>query len=191
MLPKKLFILFFAIMCLIQWIVPLNLIFKQEDTLNFGTVFKFKTMPVDPVDVFRGRYIQLRFVQNTFPLDTNENWQSGETAYALLTKDVNGFATITGLSRNKPHQDADFITVTIDYVYKDSLDQAVMSFPFDKFYMQEDKAPEAEKFLNLVQQDSSSIIYAKVKIKNGFSSLADVIVDNQSLQDALQNSLVK
>ena len=191
MLPKKLFILFFAFMCLAQWLVPLNFVFKQEDALNSGRVFKFKTMPVDPVDFFRGRYIQLRFVENTFPLDTNEHWKNGERAYALLSHDLDGYAIISSLSRNKPPGNADFITINLDYVYRDSLEHAVLSFPFDKFYMQEDKAPEAEKFLNSVQQDSSTVIYAKVKIKNGFSSLEDVIVDEESLQDAINNSQMK
>ncbi|MFE3848617.1 GDYXXLXY domain-containing protein [Flavobacterium sp. LB3P45] len=39
--------------------VPLQMIFNQENIINTGTKFKFQTVPLDPHDAFRGKYITL------------------------------------------------------------------------------------------------------------------------------------
>ncbi len=50
----------FAVMCLAQWIVPGKMVYDSENTIAEGTLYKFKTAPVDPSDPLRGKYVTLR-----------------------------------------------------------------------------------------------------------------------------------
>ncbi|MCC7445073.1 MAG: hypothetical protein IT263_09620, partial [Saprospiraceae bacterium] len=56
-----------------------------------------------------------------------------------------------------------------------------IEYPFERWYMKESKAIDAEKRLNAMLQDSTSTVYAEVKILNGSAVLQDVIVNNQSI----------
>jgi len=55
----------FVLVAFAQLAVPGSLIWKREHTLRQGNVWKFRTAPVDPVDVFRGRYVALHFEVET------------------------------------------------------------------------------------------------------------------------------
>ena len=51
----------FAVVAAAQLGVPASLMWKREQTLRHGSVWKFRTAPVDPIDAFRGRLIALEF----------------------------------------------------------------------------------------------------------------------------------
>ena len=53
--------------------------------------------------------------------------------------------------------------------------------PFDRFYMEESKAPKAEKVYNAANSDQRKETYALVYIKDGTAVLNDVIIDGQSI----------
>ena len=48
-------ILIFGVVVVAQLAVPAAMVWQREQTLNHGRVWKFRTAPVDPVDVIRGR----------------------------------------------------------------------------------------------------------------------------------------
>ena len=84
-------ILIFGVVVLAQLAVPAAMIWQREQTLNQGRVWKFRTAPVDPVDVIRGRYIALRFAAEEFAWPkTLPN--AGRTVYVRLKEDDAGFA---------------------------------------------------------------------------------------------------
>ncbi|MFL6501202.1 MAG: GDYXXLXY domain-containing protein, partial [Candidatus Udaeobacter sp.] len=58
---KTLRLLIFGVVALAQLTVPAAMVWQRNQTLEQGRVWKFRTAPVDPVDVIRGRYIALRF----------------------------------------------------------------------------------------------------------------------------------
>ena len=51
----------FIVVGLVQLFVPANMILNEETILKSGTVYKFKTRPVDPNDPFKGKYINLNY----------------------------------------------------------------------------------------------------------------------------------
>ena len=63
---KMLRILIFGVVALAQLAVPATMVWQRDQTLKQGRVWKFRTAPVDPVDVIRGRYIALRFTAEEF-----------------------------------------------------------------------------------------------------------------------------
>ena len=58
---KILLISAFVLVVLVQLYVPAKMIWGREEVLNTGTEYKFRTAPIDPNDVFRGKYINLNY----------------------------------------------------------------------------------------------------------------------------------
>lgn len=62
---KKILLLSFFLVAVVQLYVPSKMIWDREEVLRTGTEYKFRTAPIDPTDPFRGKYITLRFDDNT------------------------------------------------------------------------------------------------------------------------------
>ena len=71
MLNKKWTTISFFILVLVQLAVPSFMILTQEEIQTEGKAFRFKTRPVDPYDLFRGKYITLTFENQFIYLDPN------------------------------------------------------------------------------------------------------------------------
>ena len=122
----------------LQLLIPGYMIFRYYDTLATGEDYKFVVAPYDPYDPFRGRYVALRAEQPMY----------GPGNYALLNRDEQGYAVVSGWSETRP--------TGIAYVQNLSL---------NRYYMNEAMAPEAERIQrNLADTDS---LYLLVKVKNG------------------------
>lgn len=66
----------FIVVCVAQLLAPVSMIYTHETTLASGKMFKFKTAPVDPADVFRGKYVALRFEDQEGHGETGVDWAS-------------------------------------------------------------------------------------------------------------------
>ena len=75
---KKMIMVLFAVMCLAQWIVPGKMVYDSENTIAEGTLYKFKTAPIDPSDPMRGKYITLKFQENFLQFTDSAEWQRGD-----------------------------------------------------------------------------------------------------------------
>ena len=182
---KKIILLAFIVVALVQIYVPARIILDRTIVLNSGKEFKFKTAPIDPSDPFRGKYIDLNFNDNTIGIQNKENWARGETVFVLLTTDDNGFAKISSVSKTKPLDTQDFLKAKIDYITYDA-PKLVIEYPFDRFYMEESKAYDAELTYNRTLPDTSQVAYALVNIKNGESVLKDVMINGISIVEIVK-----
>ena len=174
----------FAITALAQLFVPAKMIYESEITARTGTEYKFKAEPVDPNDPFRGKYITLAFaMENLTTKDTT--WLAGETAYITLAKDSLDFAKAASLSREKP--ETDYITTEIAYKLSDT--ELRITLPFDRFYMEESKAPEAEiAYGDYVGRQDYKPVYAIVAVKDGNAVLKDVIIDGMPIKEYVEKN---
>src|SRR5256884_8327398 len=94
---KMLRILIFGVVALAQLAVPTAMVWQRDQTLKQGRVWKFRTAPVDPVDVIRGRYIALRFTAEEF--DAPAKFEAGnKPVYAVLKQSADGFAEVDHLT---------------------------------------------------------------------------------------------
>lgn len=175
----------FILVALVQIYVPAKLILDRGSVLSAGKEFKFKTAPIDPNDPFRGKYISLNFNENTFEIQTKEVWARGEPVFVLLTTDNRGFAKIKSVSKAKPLPSQDFLKAKIDYVIHEGSTLAI-EYPFDRFYMEESKAYDAELTYRRALPDTSQITYALVNIKNGESVLKDVMINGISIKEIVK-----
>ncbi|GAA4272785.1 GDYXXLXY domain-containing protein [Aquimarina gracilis] len=159
------------------------MIWKQEDILKSGNAYKFKTMPIDPTDPFRGKYITLNYEMNSMTI-TDTNLTYGDKVRVYIEKDDNGFAKAVSLSKKPLDGQKDYVTAKITGNYK-----GVVNFelPFNRFYMEETKAKDAEVAYTKVNRDSlKQNVYAIVHVKNGQAVLKDVIIDGKPIQEYVE-----
>jgi uncharacterized membrane-anchored protein len=183
---KKIIYPAFFLMVLVQIYVPSRMIFHNEVVLVSGTAFKFKAAPVDPNDPFRGKYITLTFDENSFRTADTSLWDQGETIYVDLTTDSAGFAKVLDISRMEPKDREDYIKASVSYSFVDTMTEVFIQYPFDRFYMEESKAPDAEITYNESLRDTSQVTYALVMVKKGQAVVKNVLIDDVSIVDIVR-----
>lgn len=149
-----------------QLAVPAWAILSNERILRHGETFRFRAVPVDPYDPFRGRYVALRLAPNTAAAEEEEgaaiSW--GDTAYAPLGRDAEGFATLGPLRREPPPTGA-FLTVEVT----DRTEEGwTVELPFDRYYLRDDLAPDVERaFFALAADDDAAPSWLEVRVLAG------------------------
>lgn len=179
---KNLLITLFLFVVIAQLIVPAQMIYNQEDILNTGKIVKFQCEPIDPNDPFRGKYITLNFKENRIKVKNFKNWKNNETVYAEIETSKDGFAKIKSLSRTEPTDNSTYLKLKISYI-ADYENKIYLDFPFNRFYMNENKAKKAEEVYTESTIDTTKIAYALVATKNGEAVIKDVLIDNKSIKE--------
>ena len=123
------------ILVIAQLSVPSWMIASQENILNKGTVFKFKTAPVDPYDIFRGRFVALSTDQRTVLMKNSENIDRGQIIYVTVVNNSDGFAQVKSGLLTKPST-GDYIKTKVTYKRGETVN---FNLPFDRYYMNEKK----------------------------------------------------
>lgn len=173
----------FLCVSFVQIITPFSMIIKRESVLKSGGQFKFKTAPVDPYDAFRGRYVALRLEENYVPAVKETKLNRGQTVYALIAVDSQGFAGFTAASAARP-SDKPYIQTKVLHV---SGDKVYLDLPIDRYYMEETAAPAAERmYQKHAQAPSAQDAYVVVRIKDGFAVIESLYVGAQTIEDALR-----
>ncbi len=195
MKKRTLLFLAFLAMVLVQLYVPAQMIWGREEILNTGREYKFRTAPIDPNDPFRGKYIILRYQQNSVVVPIENPWQHGQDIYVLLKKtDPNGYVRITGISKEEPkNPESAYVKAKVDYINTQTPEAGkstvFIAYPFDRFYLEESLAEEAEATYVETQEDSTQVAFAVVKIRKGEAVLQDVMIDSVSITDMVKARL--
>lgn len=178
---KTLPFIIFGIAVLAQWAAPLSQIWTHERVLTQGTLIKLKCTAPDPYDPLRGRYLAVRPNQREAPVPAGMVLHEGTQVYAVLTPGADGFAIISSLTLTPP-ESGDYVRVKSRYVFNE---KAVIEWPFDRFYVNEKLAPEADKWFaeNL---RSAKGITAEVRVLNGRAVLADLSLDGKPFREILK-----
>ncbi len=174
-------LMLFAVLAVVQLAVPFQMISHQEDILDTGKVWKFRTAPVDPNDPFRGKYVYLNYDQTSFAIKSKDVWKSGQTVFANLTIDERGYAKVVSISAQRPNNQ-NYVMCKVDYVFGLDKPTLTISYPFDRFYVNEYKAAKAERIYNESSDDVKKEAYAVVLLKEGEGVISDVMVDNISIK---------
>ena len=183
---KKLIFPIFILVALVQWLVPGKIIFDRETILKKGTAYRFLTEPIDPSDPFIGRYVALNFKESIYHATKLSSLKTGETVFVLLKTDNAGHAKIAGISRKEPTATNAYVKARVSYDTP-SGDETIIDidFPFDKYYMEEYKAPKAEDLYRKANIDSTKKTYAVVKIWKGRAVTENVFVDNKPILELI------
>lgn len=174
-------ILIFGVVALAQLGVPAAMVWQREQTLKQGRVWKFRTAPVDPVDVIRGRYIALHFAAEEFAAPAK--FESGnKSVSAVLKQGTDGFAEIDHLTIEAAETDD---VVPVDSVWWYEGKQQVR-FPFNKFWVAEANAPAAERAYVENNRRDNQNAYVTVRVRRGDAALDQLFIDGQPLADYLR-----
>ncbi len=178
----------YVILAVVQLAVPFGQIRKYEDILTTGAVYKLRTAPVDPYDAFRGRYVALNYAGTEAPLRKGERLENRSTAYVALRRDGNGFAQFVELS-GEPPLEGDYLRV--QYFSMNAIGEDVPSFrlPYDKFFMEEAQAPQAEAaYRKHVKRsgDKDSGTYVVMRVKAGRGVIEELYIGNKPVRDMLK-----
>ena len=167
----------FVLVAFAQLAVPGSLIWKREHTLRQGNVWKFRTAPVDPVDVFRGRYVALHFDIETQEVSPPPNSNSGDTIFVTLKSNAEGFAEIDQVLATRPAGD--------DFMEAGLLGKTI-TLPFDKYWVTERDAPAAETAYRNLSRRGNQNAYVSVRVFRGDAAIEQLYLDNQPLGDYLR-----
>ncbi|MCI5057734.1 MAG: GDYXXLXY domain-containing protein [Flavobacteriales bacterium] len=173
-----------VIMILAQLFFPLQMIYDNEKSLADGRVYKFKTEPIDPADPFRGKYIRLSVRHTTTKLDTSIFPERNGKLFVEVENDSAGFARVKNVFREEPTELTDYVEAY--YRYRRSREDAVITYPFKRFYMEESKAKPAENLYWSNRTDRERNCYVQVSILEGDFVINDVFIDDKPIAEAVQ-----
>lgn len=175
----------FAIVAVAQLAVPAQMIWSRENIMEGGVRYKFLAQPIDPYDPFQGRYVSLSVGQMRAPVP--ENWypEPGETAYATLGVDDEGYATVESVSQTPPTQ-GDYVRARVSWT--DVQQQTVMlDMPIDRYYMNEWAAPNAERAYWDNQRQEDIDVYVTVRVLDGEVVIEGLFIDDIPIEEYVKN----
>lgn len=167
----------------VQWMIPLTLIQGHQSVLDEGTAYRFRTTPVDPVDPFRGRYVTLGFAASRVTVAEPDAYERNTRMYAPLRVDEDGFAYLLP-PLGEPPAEGDYLVVR---VMANVGERALrVALPFDRFYLEESRAPRAEALLRRREGDAGPQVWAEVRVLGDRAVIADLVVDGRPLRQWLR-----
>ena len=121
-----------------QAVLPLGLIGWNEVQLARGTEVRLRTVPVDPLDLFRGRYVRLRY--DISSVRVPRDVAPGATVYVPLRREGEHW-TGGAATRERP-DGGTFIRGWVTEVYGG---RAQIEYGIETYYADEDEAPRLER----------------------------------------------
>ncbi len=205
-MKKRIFILLITIGILAQILVPAWMLISRELTLRHGAVCLLQTAPVDPVDPFMGRYVDLRFKDlNSVVVDGPDRgqWSTGKAIWISFKTNENSVAVIDSVHLEKPDNPLSVkarirtswpemvptdppVTNrwgTVEKRNSGKIGISLTRLPFERYYMPEKLAPEAERAYNRAMADG---VYAKIRFRNGQAVLEDLLFGSTPVRDYLK-----
>lgn len=182
----KLATLCFLLLALAQIAVPLRMIQHRETVLREGTLYRFKTQPIDPADPFQGRYVWLSIERDTIlmPRNQSEGPRYYDHGFASIAVNENGYAYFDQWLTESPEHSDYLATRSRGWSALDDNQSEIevrIDIPFDRFYMDEAKAPRAEVIARESSRDKTC--WVEVRILNGSAVIEDVVVEGLSLRE--------
>jgi len=187
--------------------VPASMIATRERVLREGETLLLRTQPVDPFDAFRGRYVALRFDNALCTWTTNGTvpFVRGQKLWARYARDEQGLASLVELAA-RPTGDGVWLKVRATYItdetvehpddaQKESWDrrrtptgrrEVHFALPFDRFYLDEKLAPEAEQVARERQRSETNVV-AAVRVLGRQAVLSDLLVGDRPIRDVVRD----
>lgn len=177
-------LLLFLAACAAQWIAPTWKIVEHELTLRLGESYKFRTAPVDPVDAFRGRYVAVEIAERTAPFAGPWDRKRERWLFAELAVGEDGFARFVKLHDRLPIETP--VIRTRITSFSDQEKKAWLELPFDRFYMNERLAPEAERAYREHSRQGAQDAWLAVRVWRGRAAIEDLYIGDRPILKVVQ-----
>ncbi len=163
---------------ILQICFPLYNVWSQEQILKHGQLIKFKIEPVDPYDAFRGRYVTINVESPSLKVPLNEDFSANQPIFVLLENDSSGITDMIGVTQNA---DTEALKMRIDEWSIDSDGEIYFRFPLNRYYLDENKAPIADKISRNFNK-KNALISARVS-QSGAIIIEQLYVENKPIED--------
>ena len=167
-----------------QLAVPAWMIVQREITLRTGELCRLRVEPIDPYDPFHGRYITLNVATNPVPIQQGQHYQQGDKAFVILAEAEEGYHRLDRLVQTRPGE-GPYMPATVLWVQETGEGQvatARLRLPVDRFYMEERKAPLAERIL-WQNAGGPQEVYVAARIRSGYTVIENVYVDGLPISE--------
>ena len=179
----------FALAAVAQCVAPLAGVIGRERVARHGTSFRVRCDAPDPYDPFRGRFLAVRPEQTTVAAPAGMPVGEIVTAWGVLAVGDDGLARIERLEL-APSAGANVIRVR---AVRHAGDRAQVRWPFDRFYLNERLAPEADAVVARAVRErrgpvgsvaaTAALPVAEFRLLDGRAVLVDVLLDGVSVRD--------
>lgn len=183
--------LLFAGLVLAQWGVPVALVQRAQATLEQGTPYRFRTAPVDPADPFRGRYVALDFEAAQIAVPAGLRFEPDARLWAPIFVGEDGYARLGVPQAQPPEGDR----VAVRVLWHDEQNGLRIALPFDRYYMDEQLAPEAERLyrdsnpaLPESDEDPRRAAYVSVRVRKGYALIEELYIDGVPVRERLRQA---
>ncbi|MEI7726689.1 MAG: GDYXXLXY domain-containing protein [Bacteroidota bacterium] len=163
---NRLFIVFGILGAILTWLGITLIIAHNWDDLSRGTKTIFAFVPLLAAQVVCGYTLMKR--------QSSIAWQESSSAFLFFAVG----ASIALVSQIYNH---DFIKAKVSYISEDGSNELAIEYSFDRYYMEESKAQDAEQKYRQSLQVPNRMTYALVRIKDGDAVLKDIIIDGASI----------
>jgi uncharacterized membrane-anchored protein len=174
---------------------------RYESTLASGALYRIRTVAMDPADAFRGRYVAVQpaiGLRKPIASETETLLQrimAGETGYVVLTTGADGFAEARQLLMEPPPE-GDYLKIVHVWQQWTPVTQPGQEstsagynliFPFDRYYMNEAAAPEAETRVFAARRGQTSTdVWLSVRVKDGAGVIEGLFVGGVAIEELVR-----
>jgi hypothetical protein len=173
----------FAVAAVAQWLLPLAGIWQHERVISRGAIVRIECAAPDPYDPLRGRYLAVRPAESSV---SKPEWfpQGGGLVpvWATLEAGDDGLSRIKSLSP-EPVSGPTVIPLTArHWGTTNGTDMIGLEWPFDRLYLNERLASEADKLVAERFRDGKRTV-AEVRLLDGRAVLTDILIDGMSVRE--------
>lgn len=126
-----------------------SMVWFHNAKLRNAAKILLKTVPYDPVSIFRGHYASLRYEISSLPLDLlidakSQDLKEGDQLYVLLKKETD-YWQAQGIYKKQPKRDGKvYLTGRLGYHYTNSK-EVNLEYGIESFFLNEEKAKEVDR----------------------------------------------
>ena len=136
---------------------------------------------MDPYDAFRGRYASINLDRR---IRADKRIYPGQTVYAEIEVGEDGFATFSKVYTDSPPNKPYVETTALAYIQ--NRNQVVIQIPFDRYYLNEELAPQTEKAYREHSSSGKSDAHIKVRVRDGLALLEELYIDGKPVGEFLE-----
>jgi hypothetical protein len=178
----------FAVAVAAQWLLPLAGIWQNERVIARGTTVRLECVAPDPYDPLRGRYLAVRPAEGQVPKPEGMVGRDGVPVWATLEAGDDGLSRIKSLSL-EPVSGPTVIRLVAKWPRwegQTSPETVLVEWPFDRLYLNERLAPDADKLVAERFREGQDRPVAEVRLLDGRAVLTDVLVDGVSIREIVK-----
>ncbi len=187
---KTLKLVLLGALALAQLAVPAQMALHQVMVRARGVQLKIRCAPVDPVNPFMGRYVRLNLSGEVAAPKSRPGRAGGmQDAWVTYSLDKEGFVEPAALCWVRPKDTPSLKVRTTGFVQDD---KTRFSYPFDRYYMNERKAPEVDRAMAGGRWDlRPGEVFVTVRVLGDTAVLEELYLDGKPALEYLRGQAEK